>query len=161
MILDRLENRRSYGSLHAGLHRGLEYLAGFDAATPDGRYPVDGDDVFAMVQSYETAPSSEKRFEAHRRHIDIQYLISGRERVLHLLAGTLEVDTPYDEGRDVEFYRDPAVSSSVLLLPGEFAIFHPHDVHKPGCMAGGRDPVRKVVVKVRVAPVGGDDAPTT
>lgn len=150
MIVDRLENSRLYAMIEPGLRLGLEYLAGFDPLTPDGRYPVDGDEVFAMVQSYDTAPSTEKRFEAHRRHIDIQYVIAGRERILHLLAGALEVETPYDEQKDVEFYRDPGASSSILLLAGEFAIFHPHDAHKPGCMAGGRDPVRKVVVKVRL-----------
>lgn len=154
MIVDRLENRALYAPIQSGLRLGLEYLADFDPETPDGRYPVDGDEVVAIVQSYDSAPSAEKRFEAHRRHIDIQYLLAGRERILHLPAGDLEVETPYDEERDVEFYLDPAASSSLLLMPGDFAIFHPSDGHKPGCMAGGRDAVRKVVVKVRVARAG-------
>jgi YhcH/YjgK/YiaL family protein len=36
------------------------------------------------------------------------------------------------------------------MRPGDLAIFHPGDAHKPGCMAGGRHTVRKVVVKVRL-----------
>lgn len=150
MIVDRLANRALYQGLHPGVALGLEYLAGFDSDTPDGRVSIAGDDVVAIVQSYETGPSTERRFEAHRRHLDIQFLVSGRERILHADAIALEVEEAYDEERDVEFYHDPPASSSVLVMPGEFVILHPHDGHKPGCMAGGRDAVRKVVVKVRV-----------
>lgn len=150
MIADRLASAGLYGSLQRGITLGLEYLARFDPSTANGRYPIDGEDVFAMVQSYDTAPSTEKRFEAHRRHIDIQFIVSGRERILWVPAVGLEVQAPYDEERDVEFFLDPPASSSLLLMTGEFAIFHPNDAHKPGCMAGGKDPVRKVVVKVRI-----------
>jgi YhcH/YjgK/YiaL family protein len=150
MIIDTLQNRRMYYALQPGIEAGFEYLASFDPAVADGRYPIRGDEVFALVQSYETGPGTEKRFETHRRHIDIQFIVSGRERILHLPFGSLEVETSYDEERDVVFYHDPPASSSVLLQPGDFAIFHPEDAHKGGCMAGARDPVRKVVVKVRV-----------
>jgi biofilm protein TabA len=150
MIVDTLGNSRLYRSLQEGLRLGFDYLEGFDPATPDGRHEIHGEQVFALVQRYETAPSTERRFETHRLHIDIQYIVSGRERILHTSFGYLEVETPYDEAKDVVFYRDPQASSSVLLGPGDFAIFHPDDAHKGGCMAGARDPVRKVVVKVRV-----------
>ena len=65
-------------------------------------------------------------------------------------ADALKVDTPYHDEKDVAFYADPELSSSFLVLPGQFAIFFPADGHKPGVMAGARDAVRKVVVKVRV-----------
>ena len=150
MIVDRLENRGLYNGLQRGLRLGFEYLAAFAPETPDGRYTIDGEQVFALVQSYDTAPATEKQFETHRRHIDIQYIVSGRERILHAPFGPLEVETPYDDDRDAVFYRDPAASTSILLAAGDFAVFHPHDAHKGGCMAGGREAVRKVVVKVHV-----------
>jgi biofilm protein TabA len=150
MIVDRLPNVALYRSLQRGLRLGFEYLETFDRSIQDGRYAIDGDMVFALVQSYETEPATGKRFETHRRHIDIQYIVEGRERILHVPAGTLEVETPYDEASDAMFYHDPPASSSVLLMPGDFAVFHPHDAHKGGCMAGGREAVRKVVVKVNV-----------
>lgn len=149
MILDSLGNRGLYHALGPGIAAGLQYLAAFDPATEDGRYPVDGDAVFALVQSYRTAPGAEKRWESHIRHLDIQYIVSGQERILHAPVGWMEMETPYDDGKDVIFYRDPPAATSCLLLPGDFVIFHPHDGHKGGCMAGGRDEVRKVVVKVK------------
>ena len=150
MILDSLTRAAAYRSLGPRLAAGLDYLAGFDLDTPVGRHLIDGEDLFAMVQEYDTAPSTEKRFESHLRYIDIQYLVSGRERMLHAPSDSLQVDVPYRDEKDVAFYLDPEASSSLLVLPGHFAIFFPADGHKPGLMAGGRDAVRKVVVKVRV-----------
>lgn len=150
MILDSLANRALYASLSPRIAAGLDYLASFDPDTEDGRYPIDGEVVYAVVQSYETAPGAEKRWESHEKHLDIQYIVSGQERILHAQASPLEVATPYNETKDVTFYRDPAASTSCLLQAGDFALFFPADAHKPGCMAGGRDAVRKVVVKIRV-----------
>lgn len=150
MILDSLSRAAAYHALGARLSAGLHYLASFDPNTPPGRYPIDGEDVFALVDGYETGPATAKRFESHLRYLDIQHLASGRERILHAPAESLRVETPYDRERDIAFYHDPPASSSFLLLPGDFAILFPSDGHKPGCMAGGREAVRKVVVKVRV-----------
>ena len=149
MILDTLGNGHLYRGIDDGIAAGLEYLAGLDPALEVGRYELDGDRLFALVQEYDTAPATDKRFESHRLHVDIQYVVTGRERILHAAAG-LEVETPYVEDKDVTFYRDPVASTSLLLLPGDFAIFFRGDGHKPGCMAGGRETVKKVVVKVRV-----------
>ena len=63
MIMDTLSNRHLYEPLQRGLRLGFEYLAAFDPATPDGRYPIDGEQVFALVQSYDTGPATERRFE--------------------------------------------------------------------------------------------------
>jgi biofilm protein TabA len=149
VIVDRIGNAHLYEALGPRIAAGLAYLAAFDPATPDGRHEVDGDRVFALVQGYHTGPGAEKRFEAHRLHLDIQYLAAGRERILHAPLDALEVVTPYDPEGDILFLADPPASSSVLLNPGDFAILFPGDAHKPGCMAGGREEVRKVVVKVR------------
>lgn len=150
MILDSLGNGHRYLALGTGIAAGLEYLAHFDPAIGPGRYEVQGSRVFAVVQTYDTGPATERRFESHRLHLDIQYIVAGRERILHAPTSALEVQTAYTEEKDVAFYRDPSASSSLLFLPGDFAIFFPHDGHKPGCMAGGREPVKKVVVKVRL-----------
>lgn len=150
MIVDTLENAAQYEPISPLIAAGLAYLAAFDPSLEDGKYEIAGQQIVAVVQSYDTSPATDKRFEAHREHIDIQFIVSGRERILHADTAGLAVDTEYNEAKDVQFFRDPEASSSLLLTPGSFAMFFPHDAHKPGCMAGGRDPVRKVVVKVAV-----------
>jgi biofilm protein TabA len=139
MILDTLSAAMQYEGLGPGIALGLAYVRDFDPETADGRHPLSGDDLFALVQSYETGPAT-----------DIQYVAEGTERILYAPVEGLRVSTPYSEAGDVLFFEEPGVSSSLLLRPGEFAIFFPGDAHKPGCMAGGRERVKKVVIKVRV-----------
>jgi len=150
MILDSITNIRLYEALSSRMMAGLQWLGSFDADTPDGRIEILGDDLYAMVQSYATSPGAEKRFESHRRYADIQYIASGRERILHASTGGLSEETPYEEEKDITFFHDPQASSSLLLAAGDFVILWPDDAHKPGCMAGGREDVKKVVVKVRI-----------
>jgi len=150
MILTTLAESDAYASLAPGIGAGLAWLRAFRAETADGRYEIDGDRVFALVSSYDTGPATEKRFESHRVYVDLQYVARGAERILHTPTAGLVVETPYDAAADIMFYAEPKVSSSLLLRAGDLAFFHPADAHKPGCMAGGRDAVKKVVVKVRV-----------
>jgi biofilm protein TabA len=150
MILDSIANIRLYEALSSRIMAGLQWLESFDADTPDGRVEILGDDLYAMVQSYATSPGAEKRFESHRRYADIQYIASGRERILHASTTGLGEETRYDEEKDITFFHDPHASSSLLLAAGDFVILWPDDAHKPGCMAGGREDVKKVVLKVRL-----------
>ncbi|HKP74101.1 MAG TPA: YhcH/YjgK/YiaL family protein [Longimicrobiaceae bacterium] len=150
MILTTLAGANAIACVHPRFAAGLRWLRGFDPALADGRHAIDGDDVFALVSTYATGPATEKRFETHRVYADLQYVASGAERILHAPAAGLTVETPYDAANDIAFYAEPKASSSLLMRAGDLAVFHPADAHKPGCMAGGRDEVRKVVVKVRL-----------
>lgn len=150
MILTTLVDSAPYEALGRRIAAGLRWLRSMDPAVADGRHAIDGDDVFALVATYDTVPGTAKRFETHVRHIDLQYVAEGHERILHAPAAALAVETPYDEAADITFYAEPPFASSLLMRPGDLAIFFPDDAHKPGCMAGGRHAVKKVVVKVRI-----------
>lgn len=150
MILTTLAEADAFGTLAPRIAAGLRWLATATADLPDGRHAIDGDDVFALVSSYSTGPSTEKRFEAHRVYLDLQFVAAGRERILHAHAGDLQVAEAYAESNDITWFADPPQSSSFLMETGSLAVFWPQDAHKPGCMAGGRDEVKKIVVKVRL-----------
>lgn len=150
MILTTLADAAPYEALGERIAAGLRWLRSMDPAIADGRHPIGEDGVFALVATYETGPSTEKRFETHVRHVDLQYVADGQERILHAPAAALSVQTPYDEPTDIAFYAEPPFASSLLMRTGDLAIFFPEDAHKPGCMAGARHTVKKVVVKVRV-----------
>jgi YhcH/YjgK/YiaL family protein len=150
MILTPFRDADRYGALLPGLAEALAWLRAFDPALPDGRHAIDSDRVFALVSSYATGPATEKRFEAHRRHADIQWIAAGAERILYIPAEGLAVAEPYSDENDILFFEDPKASTSLLLNTGDAAVFFPEDAHKPGCMAGARHDVRKVVVKIRL-----------
>jgi len=150
VILDTLAHSENYVVLGPRIARGLAWLASFSPAFLDGRHEIDGDNVFALVQSYDTVAPTDKRFESHRDYIDIQYLHAGREVIFHAPLGQLTPETTYDAARDFTLYEDPTESTPLALAPGHFALFFPHDGHKPGCFSGPSARIRKVVIKVRV-----------
>lgn len=150
MICDSLSHQVGYRHLHRHFAAGFDWLLALDPRLPDGRYSVVGDDVFALIQSYTTAPAADKAFENHRERIDIQYIVSGTEALLCVPAEGLAVRDPHDTTRDIAFYHEPPAYSSLICGPGMFAIFFPHDAHKPGCIFQAPGPVKKVVLKVRV-----------
>lgn len=150
MIIDVLSHSASYRALGPRLSAGLDWLARFDPATPDGHYEIQGDDVFALVQSYDTAPATEKKYESHRVYADIQYVANGTEVIHYAPTDRLQSVTAYDAQKDYLLYADPIAATPLHLNPGSFAIFYPHDGHKPGCIDGAPSRMKKVVIKVRV-----------
>jgi YhcH/YjgK/YiaL family protein len=152
MILDRLDTSAGYDALGPRFAAGFDYLRRTNlAAVADGKYPILGDDVFAIVQRYQTKPPSEGRWEAHRVYADIQYVVAGREGMgVAPLAGA-QVETLYDADRDVEFFKPSASPGRLLTVgAGEFAVFLPHDVHMPSLAINASAEVFKVVIKVRL-----------
>jgi YhcH/YjgK/YiaL family protein len=151
MILDLLANSGPYRVLHPGFAAGFDWLARFTPETPDGRHDIVGDSVFALVQSYTTAPFAERILESHRAHIDIQFVALGSEVMAWADAGRMRARGPFDTARDVVFYDDPPTLTSLVCEPGMFTLFFPSDAHKGGCSVHGPTAVKKAVIKVRVS----------
>ena len=81
MLYDSLKHIEFYKGIHPGVYRALEILRDTDfSQLEDKRYEVDGDNLFFFLQSYETKPDNDTP-EAHRKYIDIQFLVSGREKM--------------------------------------------------------------------------------
>ncbi len=150
MITDTLSHSEVYAPLHPRLAAGFDYLRRLPADVADGRYEIDGPDLFALVQSYPTTPAAERKLEHHRKFADLQYLFAGAEIIEYAPLSGLVVDRPYDDANDYGLVRDAAPNASLSLRPGQWAIFLPQDAHKPGCALGAPTAVRKVVIKVRL-----------
>jgi biofilm protein TabA len=161
MILDSLANLDRYRGLDPRLDRGLEALRALCAETTasqlgDGRHELAGADLYASLSSYPTQAPEAKPFEAHRRYLDIQVLLQGRETLSWAPLERLTLTVPYSAAEDIAFYRlaegAGGLGMDVPLEPGLFAVLFPHDGHRPGCHpAGGQaETVRKLVLKVRL-----------
>lgn len=88
--------------------------------------------------------------EAHRKYIDIQYLIEGEELIGVAPLASMERVAEAAPERDIWFYEGE--TAKLPLSGGRFAILFPQDAHAPCIAAGECRPVRKVVVKVAVEP---------
>lgn len=120
------------------------------ARLPPGHYPIDGTRLFALVQEMETGYAEERLFEAHARYLDVQYLVSGIERIGYLPRGS-QVVLREDrlEDSDIALYDSPLPASELLLTPGMYAVFEAGELHRPCCSVAEPAPIRKVVLKLR------------
>lgn len=151
MIIDRIENWNIYFTEKSDLYTGIAFITSqFNKNIPDGRYVIQGDEIYVMTQSYYTDAPEIKKIESHKKYIDIQYIVSGRELIGWLPTEELKEMAPYSEERDVVFYHNSEYMSHLVLMPGMFAVFYPHDAHRPGCFLDKPMPVRKIVIKVKI-----------
>ncbi len=133
------------------VRKALHYLGEHNfAEIKDGKYPIDGENSFAIVQRYNTRPVEKCRPEAHKKYVDIQFLAEGEECLGWCpLSPDLDVDEAYDEEKDIVFYKKLVPDNGIILSKGIFAVLYPNDVHQP-CASTGEQPksVIKVVVKI-------------
>jgi len=152
MIMASLTQHEHYAKMYPSLATAFRFLMDHARMSlPDGRHEIDSDRAFALCSSYQTRDPGTFEPEAHRKYLDVQYLISGQETILWTpLDETGPEVAPYDANKDITFYQRNARSRPIELGAGHFAIFFPLDAHQPGCHVDGPGAVKKVVVKIAV-----------
>lgn len=115
-----------------------------------GKYPIDGDNVFASVTEDPSKDFDKTNWESHRKYIDLQCVITGDEKMGKWpVAEVTSVTKPYDETKDVANYTAPG--KFYVIPAGTFIIFFPGDAHRPNITPGGNKVVKKIVIKIRAA----------
>lgn len=148
MIIDSLKNADRYASLHPRFAAAFEFLRREDLATlAPGRYPVQGDDLFVIIEKAPGRARAEAKLERHRKYIDIQFVISGSDEMGWKPAGLcVGAIASYSSEKDIQFFNDPA-DAWITTPPGSFCIFFPEDAHAPLVSDGE---IHKAIVKVAV-----------
>lgn len=157
MLVGTLQQLKDQVKDHAKLKAGLEYLMNFNAdkefadITPENnrKVEIEGDDVFAIIQTYTPKDWDVLKFEGHRKYIDIQCVFGGEEKLLHTGTQRIKKQGEYDEEKDIHF-SDVDRFSELLLTNGDACILYPEDMHAPCMKAESDELVKKVVVKVAV-----------
>ena len=153
MIVIDLEHATDQIAPSSGVKKALDFLQGSRLhELPDGRIDIDGDRVYALVQSYESRMEKQKpTFEAHRTYIDIQYLVSGTEILGWAPLDLLTITDPYDEEKDILLGTVPAGEwTPVGFMAGQAVVFYQIDAHAPGLAVDQPVDVKKVIVKIAV-----------
>lgn len=149
MIVDMIENADLYRGLPRRLVTALEFLKKTDLKSlPVGRQELEGSKLYVLVQEYPSKPMDKCVWEAHKLYHDVQYVVSGVERMGYGTIKHMNLVKPYDSAKDAAFYSGDG--NFVTMQPGMFMILAPQDVHMPGLMAGASVPMRKIVIKVAV-----------
>lgn len=149
MIFDHIDNIATYKGLSPNIALSLDFLKQMKPDTAVGTYQIN-QHVKAIVSEYETKAENEHGYEAHRKNIDIQYLLKGEERIACLPIERLVETEPYDEEKDAAFYTADIKPQEMTISNGYFAIFFPQDGHMPQLCADKPMKVKKVVIKVEI-----------
>ena len=147
MIIDRSENAALYYPLHPRFKQAFDYIAQIDIHTlPVGRHEIDNS-MYVLVQEYTTKPKSEGKWEAHRRYIDLQYVVQGAEGMGYANIHDLEQGEYMPEKDFLPLFGE---AGQIALRSGYFVLLFPEDAHMPSMALGESKPARKIVVKIAV-----------
>lgn len=148
--INKTEFARQYQLNKAYWDKGFAFLKAQNLQTiAKGKYPIDGDNVFATVTEDSSKDFEKTSWESHRKYIDFQCIIIGNEKMGVYPIAKATVTKEYDDKKDVANYS--AEGKFYVGTPGTFFIFFPTDAHRPNITPGGNKPVKKIVIKVRVA----------
>ena len=138
MIFSSIHTKDDFKNYPAAVQRAIEYLKNNDFTKMEtGVYEIEGKLMYAQVFDAETEPLEARKPEYHEKYLDVQFLVTGREKLGF---------TPDTGNYEVAERNEGFITST----PGCFCVFFPTDIHRPQVADGEPMKVRKVVVKVSV-----------
>ena len=106
MIFSSIHTQDDYSNYPKAVQRAIEYLKSNDFTKMEtGVYEIEGKLLYAQVFDAMTEPVSDRKPEVHEKYLDVQFLVTGREKLGFTPdTGNYEVDERFDE-RDLIFYK--------------------------------------------------------
>ena len=154
MISGSLSQLQVYKNIHPHLAKAIDHAMQADFANaPVGKYEIEGDAIFYMVNGYMTRPANECEPERHRKYTDIQIMVNGAEKFGYSPFYEQKPSMDFLPDNDVAFYKNLSAAqlNYITLTTGEFIIFFPTDIHQPELFVTAPALVKKVVMKVDLA----------
>lgn len=151
MIRADLVHAKRYYALGEGVRRAFEYIENNDLlALPAGRYPIDGEKVYALIQEVVTQPMDKAPFENHLKHADLQVTLKGTEYVGYCPVEKLRPRGDYNPETDVQLYEGENMVMLRCRTGRSFALFFPEDGHQPYVTLEKPESIKKVVIRIRL-----------
>jgi YhcH/YjgK/YiaL family protein len=148
MIVDKTDNLQLYTRLGSKFQKAFTFITDPELMLLDnGKYEIDGDDIFALVSEYKTKDEIDGKFESHKKYIDVQFLAKGAELIGYAPFKNQELITEYNNDKDIAFYKGD--KSFLKIEQGMFAVFFPGELHMPGIKTSISETVKKVVIKIK------------
>lgn len=129
------------------IYDALKYLATVDPEIALGSHRI-RPRLVAKVMEDNTVEEFKLGYEAHKNHIDVQYVVRGHERIKWSTIAEMEIKTPYNEANDATFYKNPTpYKGEIIIGGGTFSIMFPQDGHAFQYYVGHTELIKKIVVK--------------
>lgn len=140
MILDKIENLQRYDQHLQFINETLQ-----SKAYVKGKFDISEPLKFGIGIEYTTKESNDGLWEAHRKYLDIHVILEGVEVVE--IADISNMTSTKDYEDDYELFSGKK-DYSVTLIPGDFLVLFPNEVHKTGVKVNDATAVKKIVFKL-------------
>ena len=148
MIIDKADNISRYACLGEKFQKAFSFITDPELIfLEEGKYEIDGEEVYALVNEYLPKNESEGKLEAHKKYIDVQYVVKGEEFIGYAPYKGHKIVTDYNEEKEMSLLEGD--KSFIKIDQGMFAIFYPGELHMPGIKTATNKAVKKVVVKIK------------
>ena len=151
MIFSKLNGKDDLSLYPAAIRRVLDWLKTTDVlALEAGRLPIEGDDIYVLVQDLTTKPAA--KAEAHKKYIDLMYWPEAGERIGVAPYTGKETVAEENPAKDKILFSEVEQENFLITAPGDFIVLFPWDVHRPGLNIGEESATfRKCVVKIAMS----------
>lgn len=147
MLVSSMKNYKNILKFFPQLDIVFDYInKNVNVKTADDKYNITKE-IFAVIQTCQPKPKKEQVLEKHKKYIDLQLVLSGKEKIgWKFFDKKFKVLKRYSLKNDISFYSNKP-DTFINLKKGEFAIFFPEDTHAPLCC---EKTVKKCIVKIPV-----------
>jgi biofilm protein TabA len=149
MILDRIEQLGAYNGLSRHIETVMNFLetANINDLVP-GRFDFSSD-VFGILLSYATKMEADCLWEAHRKYVDMHFVLEGTEWVHTAQLTNMSCSKEYDTKDDYALFTGKN-EKAICLEANDFLMLFPHEVHKTAVLVEKQVTVKKIVFKIPV-----------
>ncbi len=148
MIIDKLKYSEKYESVHKDFKEAFDFLKTLTPDTPSGEFKSGNVRGFigGMGDTSDEINGKPKAYEAHRKAIDIHFVIDGAEDIGVGIIDNYPATCEYNEEGDYQFFGGRI--NRVELKPGDFLIAFPEDGHVPAMQNPEVKQVKRAIVKI-------------
>lgn len=149
MIFGSVKNLDQFSFLKNSIKECFAYANTHDLKSfRPGCHEIDGERFFVNIVEYETTDAENRFWEAHKKYLDIHYMICGDE----------QIDLNFIQNMDLKEYvekddflpMDGDKNANVILHDGDFLVCYPCDAHRTAVAVDKPEKIKKAIFKVQI-----------
>ena len=145
MIICPWKEIKKYAAMLPGIEEAFDAVNALTEYEDKKTYPLsDGNRFFLAIQGTKAPDVA----EAHRKYLDIQYIVKGKEVVGYAPLEACRIEGEFNEEKDIGKYTGDF--EYITIGEGMCYVAFPEDAHMPGRHLDVPNDFGKVVVKLKV-----------
>ena len=145
MIICPWKDIKKYAALLPGVDEAVEAVNALTEYENKKAYPLSNEGRFTVSVNTTKAPDVA---EAHRKYLDIQYIVKGKEMVGWADLADCQIEGEFNEAKDLGFYSGNF--EFYTINEGMCYVVFPEDVHMPGRHLEVPSDYTKIIIKLAV-----------